>query len=400
MQKRRLLTIFVVVFLDLLGFGLILPLLPFYAEKFHASSITVGLLVSSYAAAQFVGAPILGRLSDRYGRRPILLVSLFGTFAGYLLLGVAGALWVLFASRILDGLTGGNISVARAYITDVTEEEDRAKGLGLIGAAFGLGFIIGPAIGGLLSTGGRYAIPAFAAAGVSFLSMLSVYFWLSESLSEERRHELATVERRPSLTPDAFRRALAQPQVGPLLKTGFLFSLVFVTFEGVFALHAQKHLGLESNQTGYLLAYVGVLVAVVQGGLMGRLSKRYSEEHLIWWGALLMAFALLGWAYAPTVWIAMIALAPLSLAAGILGTTIHSALTKAVYANEVGSILGLSTAIESFTRIIGPSIGGALIDWVGTWAPGFAGAFLMAVLGIYIWKQIVSNPSFIKAGSH
>jgi len=390
MQKKRLFTIFVVVFLNLLGLGLIIPLLPFYAEKFDASSTTVGLLVSTYAAAQFVGAPLLGRLSDRYGRRPILLISMFGTFVGYILLGVAGALWILFVSRLLDGLTGGNISVARAYITDVTKAEDRAKGLGLIGAAFGLGFIIGPAVGGFLSTGGHYSIPAFTAAGVSFLSLLGIYFWLPETLTPDRRRELST-QRRSAFTLDTFRTALSQPRVGPLLKIGFVFSLVFVTFEGVFSLHAQKHLGLESNQTGYLLAYVGILVTLVQGGLIGHLTKRYTEDKLISWGVVLMGVALLGWAYAPSVWVAMLALAPLSLAAGILGTTIHSALTKTVYTDQVGSILGLATAMESFTRVIGPSIGGALMDWAGTWAPGFLGALLMTILGIYIWTNIASK---------
>ena len=151
MNNNRLLIIFVIVFVDLLGFSLILPLLPYYAATFGADAFVTGLLVASYAVAQFIGAPILGRLSDRFGRRPILLVSILGTFIGFLLLGVAGALWMLFVSRVIDGLTGGNISVAQAYITDVTNQKNRAKGLGMIGAAFGLGFIIGPAVGGALS---------------------------------------------------------------------------------------------------------------------------------------------------------------------------------------------------------------------------------------------------------
>ena len=188
--KSRLATIFVIVFVDLLGFGLILPLLPFYAQKYGASALIVGLLASVYALAQLIGAPVLGRLSDRYGRRPILLVSIFGTFIGFLLLGLAEPLGslitgnsalqdevvigILFLSRIIDGLTGGNISVAQAYITDVTDEKNRAKGLGLIGAAFGMGFILGPAIGGLLSSWG-YPVPAFAAALLS----ASTWSWSS-----------------------------------------------------------------------------------------------------------------------------------------------------------------------------------------------------------------------------
>ena len=182
MDKRRLFTIFIIVFVDLLGFSLILPLLPYYAETFGANATVTGFLVASYALAQLLGAPLLGRLSDRIGRRPVLLVSIFGTFLGFMLLGAARSLWMLFAARIIDGLTGGNISVAQAYITDVTDDKNRAKALGMIGAAFGLGFIIGPAVGGLLSTFG-YAIPAFAAAALSFANLASVYLFLPESLT-------------------------------------------------------------------------------------------------------------------------------------------------------------------------------------------------------------------------
>ena len=177
MKNKPLTAIFLIVFIDLLGFGLILPLLPFYAETFGASDTVIGLLVASYAAAQLIGAPLLGRLSDRYGRRPVLLLSLIGTMVGFLFLGFAKTLVVLFASRILDGLTGGNISVAQAYIADVTDEKSRAKGMGLIGAAFGLGFIFGPVTGGLLSQYG-YAVPAFVAAGLVAINLVMVLIWL------------------------------------------------------------------------------------------------------------------------------------------------------------------------------------------------------------------------------
>lgn len=181
MQKSRLTILFIIVFIDLLGFSLILPLLPFYAETFGATPFQIGLLVASYAAAQLIGAPLLGRMSDRFGRKPVLVISLVGTFVGFLLLGFANSLWMLFASRLLDGFTGGNISVAQAYITDITDESNRAKGLGMLGAAFGLGFIIGPAAGGLLSVYG-FAVPAFLAAGLSLISILGVIFFLPNPL--------------------------------------------------------------------------------------------------------------------------------------------------------------------------------------------------------------------------
>jgi DHA1 family tetracycline resistance protein-like MFS transporter len=215
MQDKRLLILFLIVFIDLLGFSLILPLLPFYAETFGATPFQIGLLVASYAAAQLIGAPLLGRMSDRFGRRPVLFISLIGTFIGFLMLGFANSLWMLFASRLLDGFTGGNISVAQAYITDVTDESNRAKGLGLLGAAFGLGFIIGPALGGILSVYG-FALPAFVAAGLSLISILGVVFFLPESLTEAARADIANQERQ-KFSIENLWRAINRPRVGPIL---------------------------------------------------------------------------------------------------------------------------------------------------------------------------------------
>jgi DHA1 family tetracycline resistance protein-like MFS transporter len=239
MKNSRLLTIFIIVFVDLLGFSLILPLLPYYAETYGASAFTVGLLVASYAAASLVGSPLLGRLSDRLGRRPVLLISVLGTLVGYLFLGFAApigeglahliapaaanifVLGVLFFARILDGLTAGNLTVAQAYISDVTDEKNRARGLGMIGAAFGLGFIIGPAVGGLLSKT-SYSLPAFVAAGIAALNLVQIFFLLPESLTEERRREMGE-QQRPPFTLKALLAAIRRPVVGPLLHVRFFF---------------------------------------------------------------------------------------------------------------------------------------------------------------------------------
>jgi DHA1 family tetracycline resistance protein-like MFS transporter len=410
MDKKRLLTVFIIVFVDLLGFGLILPLLPFYADNYGASPFVVGLLAGSYAAAQLIGAPVLGRLSDRHGRRPILLISIAGTAAGFLLLGLADPLGralagdspasttnvfilaILFLSRTLDGLTGGNISVAQAYITDVTDEENRARGLGLIGAAFGLGFIIGPAAGGVLSAGERYALPAFVAAAVAALNWLAVLLWLPESLTDEIKAQMAKRKEYAILSVRELWQAMQRPRFGPLLHVRLWYGFAFATFTGIFTLYNQYRLGLDSTQSGYILAYVGLLSVLVQGLAIGRLAKRFAEPPLILGAVGLLAISLLGWALAPNVPLLLVVLAPVALAAGVLNTIISSAITKAVYPEEVGGALGLATSIESVTRVVGPPAGGFLLGAVGTWAPGVVGAVLMVWLVSFVWRRLIVNP--------
>jgi DHA1 family tetracycline resistance protein-like MFS transporter len=411
MDRKRLLNIFIIVFIDLLGFGLILPLLPYYADQYGATPLIIGLLTASYAAAQLIGAPLLGRLSDRYGRRPILLTSIFGTFLGFVILGVAeplggaiaGALGstpvqtnaliiaLLFLSRILDGFTGANLSVAQAYITDVTDAENRARGLGLIGAAFGLGFIIGPAAGGLLSTWG-FSAPAFAAAGLAFTNLISIYFWLPESLTQEQRTAIATKSERPKFSARALWEAINRPRVGPLLHIRFFYGLAFTTFQTVFPLFALYQLDLDARQTGFVLAYVGVLTALVQGAAIGVLTKRVPEKTLIFSSTIIMALSLLAWAFTSNVIFLLIVLLPTALAGGVLNTVLNSALTQAVYPEEVGGTLGLSTSLESLTRVVAPSTGSYLLGALGTWSPGVFGAIIMVWVVSFTYRRIIQNP--------
>jgi MFS transporter, DHA1 family, tetracycline resistance protein len=389
MDNKRLFSIILVVFIDLLGFSLILPLLPYYAKTFNASQTVTGILIASYAAMQLIGAPILGRLSDRFGRRPILLLSVFGTFLGFLMLGFANALWILFASRILDGVTGGNLSVAQAYISDVTDEKNRSKGLGMIGAAFGLGFIIGPVTGGLLSQWG-YAVPAFAAAALSFINLILIYAWLPESLTEEKRSQMT--EKRPAVTLNALLVAFQRPFTGSILITRFFFGLAFAIFQTIFSLYALAKFNLNARDIGFVLTYVGVLSVFVQGFLVGRLTNRYREDLLITVCVGLMALSLLGWALAPSMLWLYIIMTPTAMAGGLLNTLLSSTLTKAVVPQEVGGILGLSTSVESSTRIIAPILGGVLLQQIGPGAPGFFGAVLMVGVSIYVYKTIYNHP--------
>ncbi len=366
-----------VVFVDLLGFSLILPLLPFYAETFGASATMVGFLVASYAVAQLFGAPILGGLSDRYGRRPVLFVSIVGTAIGFLLFGLAHSLWMLFASRILDGITGGNISVAQAYVSDVSTPKNRARNFGLIGAAFGLGFIIGPAMGGFLSRW-SYTLPVFIGAGMATFNAIAVLFFLPESVPPERRSHART---RPWRKMSAgMRHLMSADRASGLLRIRFFYGLAFATFETIFPLYAQYHLSLTAEKTGYVLAYVGITIVIVQGGLVGRVSRRFSENGLILGMLALMAGGLLAWGFAPTVPILLVVLLPISFAGGVFGAVSRSALSHAVDSTDVGSVLGVGASLDSLTRALSPSLGGVLLGHVGTWAPGLFGAAVLVLV--------------------
>lgn len=389
MDRKRLFSVIFVVFIDLLGFSLILPLLPYYAKTFAADDFTTGILVASYAVAQLIGAPLLGRLSDRFGRRPILLVSVFGTFLGFLLLGFANTLFLLFVSRIIDGLTGGNLSVAQAYITDVTDAKSRSQGLGMIGAAFGIGFTIGPVAGGLLSQWG-YAVPAFVAAGLSLINLALIFFWLPESLTPEKRAQMP--EKRPAVTFGALLKALQRPFSGSLLITRFFFGLAFAIFQTIFSLYALNKFNLNASDTGLILTFVGVLSVITQGFLIGRIVKLVREDILIVGCVALMSLSLIGWALTPSVIGLLIVLIPTALSGGILNTLLSSTLTKAVEPQEVGGILGLAASVESSTRILAPTLGGFLLQQVGTWAPGAVGAVIMALLLVYVWITIYNHP--------
>jgi len=389
--KRKLAIVFGFTFIDLLGYSLILPLLPYIAERFNAGPAQVGLLLTANALSQMIAGPVIGRLSDRWGRRPMLLISIAGTVIAFLLFAFARSMTMLFVSRVVDGLLGGNTSLARAYITDVTDEKTRSRGLGLIGAAFGLGFTIGPFTGGMLSQYG-YMVPGLVAAGLSFLNLIAVFFWLPESLDKSRRRE-AQESQEGAFDIRRLFEALRTPCVGGLLLIGFWFSLSFTLFEVNFVLVAKEGLNLDVRTTSILLSLVGVLSILTQGVLVGWLTDRFREKHLLLAATLVLTAGLVVWGFTPNVIVLAVIMIPISISAGLTSVVSTSLLTKASRAGEVGGILGFTQTQQSFARILAPLAGGLLIQYVGAPAVGLLGALLMGIAALTETRVFKTNPA-------
>lgn len=386
-RKASLPLLFSVVFMDMIGFGFIIPLIPDYIKNFGGVPALAGILMATYAIGQFFAAPVIGRLSDRFGRKPLLIISIGGTFISLLVLGFARTLPFIFASRIIDGISGGNITVAQSYIVDITDDKNRAKGFGIIGMAFGLGFIIGPVFGGVLSRFGL-AVPAFAAAAVAAANLLLIAFVLPESLSAERRDEMLKNPRRGFSLKLLFE-TLARRGTGTVLQMTWIYSFAFVLFESMFALFAATELGVSSVNRGWLLAYVGVLIALMQGGGIGFLAKKFDERKLAVVSIAVTSVSFVFYALSPSVPLLMAALVPLSLASGVGSTMLRTLLTKSVTQESAGGTLGIASSIDSLNRILAPLTGSALFALLGPRSPGFVSAFLAAVTALYGWRFLV-----------
>lgn len=392
MRNRRLLIIFFVVLVDMLSFSIVLPLLPYLAGDLGATAAQIGLLTAMYPLAQIFAAPLLGRMSDRYGRKPVLVVSILGTAVGFVVLATARWLPILFASRLVDGITGGNISVAQAYIADVTDEKSRGQALGLIGAAFGLGFILGPVTGGLLSEFG-YAAPAWAGAALAVLNAAAVLTFLPESLTASDRSRLTARARRRVFDLAALRTALSHNRVGPLLTIRTATGLSYAIFETSFALWAIASLDLTARQNGLVLGYVGVLSVIIQLLVIRRLTERFSDDGILLASTAIAGAALVAWGFTPSVW-ALVALMPaLSFGLAVSNTIMTSALTKAVSRDDLGSILGLQTSIMSFTRVPAPVIAGALLQYGPVWSPGLLAGLIAGGMVPYAYSKLCWRPS-------
>lgn len=371
-RKAALGTVFLIVFIDLIGFGIVIPILPLYAEDFGPSPVVFGLLMASFSAMQFVFAPILGRLSDRVGRRPVLLVSLVGSAVGYVIFGFAGSLLMLFVSRIVDGISGGNISTAQAVIADITTPEERAKGMGLIGAAFGLGFILGPAVGGLLIQVAPW-LPGIAAATASLVAFAMVFFLLPESLDPETRRRTS----HRTFTLGSLAEAVGHPFVWACLVSVFLIILAFSNFETTFAQFAVRVHDFTRSNVYWLFVYAGVLGALVQGGLVRHLAPRLGEARLVFFGTMLAALSLGLMPYVGTKPLLLAVLALLAFGQGLASPSLSAMTSKLVDADEVGGVMGVYQGLSSLARIIGPFWGEWVYGQIGVAWPYRTGAVLM-----------------------
>ena len=374
MKKSPLIIIFFTVFIDLVGFGIVLPLLPFYAQTFGATALLVGLLSTSFSLMQFLFAPLWGRLSDRVGRRPIILLGLLGSSVSYLVFGLANSLLVLFLSRILAGIAGANISTAQAYIADSTPPEGRAKGMGLIGAAYGLGFIFGPAIGGTLSQFG-YGVPAFFASGLALCNCLAAYFLLPESLNSQSQ----TFTSRRGLSLAGICGGLRHPELGIFLGCFFISTFAFANLESTFALMTQRKFGLDARHNGYLFAYIGVLITIMQGVLIGRLVKKFGERKLVVIGLFSMIFGLGLLPFSPSLRYLLLVLVFLTFGSGVTNPSITSLISQITGAEDQGGILGVTQSLASLARILGPAWGGFTFDRFGFQYPYITGGIFMAL---------------------
>jgi DHA1 family tetracycline resistance protein-like MFS transporter len=362
MKRSPLLVIFITVFIDLVGFGIVIPVLPYYAERasFGATPREVGLLFASYSVMQLIFSPVLGRLSDKYGRRPILLISLLGTCLGFLILGFATTLTMLFIGRIIDGISGGNISTAQAYIADITTKENRAKGMGLIGAAFGLGFVFGPAIGGILSHWGMN-VPFLFAGALAFVNVILLYFMLPETVTPDHPARVSAASGRGW---HQLLEALRQPQLAFVLTIYFLSIVAFSIMTAVFSLFMMFRLGYDPWHSGWIFAFVGIISALVQGGLIGKLVKRFGEPTLVIAGALLFTVSLF---LSPFVGPSLGLLGILSIGGlssignALSAPSLTSLGSKSASAGEQGSVMGVMQSVASLARAVGPSIAALII---------------------------------------
>ena len=375
-KKASLSVIFLTVFIDLMGFGILIPILPTFATKeLGVSDFGIGLVIGIYSLTQFILNPILGKVSDKIGRRPIILATLLITASSYIMFSFATSFIYLLLSRMLAGLGGSNIGVAQAYIADITSDEERSKGMGLIGAAFGLGFVFGPMIGGFLSEY-SYMYAGFGSAGFSLIAFLFALIALPESNIERKSDSRISYK---IFDIPYIKEVLSKPTLGLLIILFFLIVFSMANIYGTFAILGFKVYGFTDRETGYLLGMNGIIGALMQGGLIRFLSRKFKEKNLILWGTLTMSVGLGMLPYGGSFWGVAAVIMILGVGTGLLQPVILSLVSKFSPEKQQGAVLGLNQSFASMARVLGPVWGGFSYEILGYQFPFLTGAFFTFV---------------------
>jgi MFS transporter, DHA1 family, tetracycline resistance protein len=381
-------TIWTTVALDLIGFGIVAPILGRYAERFGANGLQVGLLFASYSLAQFVFSPILGRLSDRIGRKPVIIISLVGTSIASFVTGAAGVLWLLFVGRLIDGASGASVAVAQGAITDIAPPEQRARLLGLLGAAFGVGFVLGPAIGGLAALGGPH-VPFFVAGVVAGINAIAAFIRLPETKSEVRTPAQPVSASSEARSPLLVRYAII----------GFIAVMAFAGFESTFSLFGERRFGLTEGSTAAVFLVVGLVLVAVQAGLIGPATRAFGSRKVLVTGMVVVGGGLMLLSFA-TVWaVLIVSLVLLAFGQGIASPSLTALVAQAAPPDRRGEALGYQQSAGAMARIVGPIVAGLLFDHVGYGAPYMVGGILTVVAVLLVVDTHKRNHS-IHVGEH
>jgi MFS family permease len=380
--KERI-TIFIILVTEVLGFSLILPFLPFYAQELGASPLTVGLILTSFSLCQLISAPIMGRLSDHYGRKPLLILSQLSTVVGFLVLGFARSLWMVFLSRIIDGLLGSNFTIAQSYLSDVSSKKNRSKAFGISGAAFGFGFLIGPAIGGFLSQFG-YSVPSFIAAGVSFIPIVITAFFLEETVKRGKEFKLSW----DIFQVKDFKKFFQNQKLALDFYQFFTFVLTHSIYVSGFALFTERQLGFTSTNVGFVLTYIGLISILLRGVLLSKLIDYFGEHKLQYIGIISIMLAMLGVIFVNQIWLFMIITTLFAFGTGVSRPVMIGEISRKVSGKKQGTVLGVSSSLVSLSNIIGPFVSGLIIEY---FFPGSIGIVSLVVLfvglGLMVWED-------------
>ena len=387
-HKASLAVIFLTVFIDLMGFGILIPILPTFASNvIGISDFGIGIIVASYSFMQFIFNPVIGKISDRVGRRPVILLSLITTIISYLIFSFSTTFSILLFSRLLAGIGGSNVGAAQAYIADITDKSDRSKGMGLIGAAFGLGFVFGPILGGFVSEFG-YEYVGFVSAGFSFLALVFALFFLPESLKEKKplkNFDYSLIKK------DDILEVMNIPNIAILIGLFFIIIFAVANIYGTFALLGQKYYGFTDRENGYLFGILGIVGALVQGVLLKKIGKYINEKNLIIIGlfALMISLGLMPYGINFT-GVAVIS-GILAIGTGILQPTILSLVSKYSPSENQGKILGINQSFASLARVLGPLWGGFAFQYLGYESPFITGALFTFITLLFILYISVKN---------